>query len=149
MKFVITTIALVLLPLSIFASGDHAAPEEDASTRFGPGKAVEAFNKEDGFKLSQKAMKNLGIGFEAIKGAGPWSVPSEAVVRLKQSTGVYRRYEGWISLVLVKVLKEENGLVFIQSADLEADDEVATKGSNYLRMTDSDLNAGTVDSCAH
>lgn len=149
MKSVFTIIVLIFASTFAFASGDHGEGENNPSERVGPGKAVEAFSKEDGFKLSAKATKSLGVSFAAIQGAGPWRVPKQSLVRIKQSTGVYRKYDGWISLVLVKVLKEENGNVLIQSEDLEANDEVAVQGSHYLRMTDSDLNAGTVDSCAH
>lgn len=134
---------------SAFASGDHGEAAEGAAGRFGPGKAVEAFDKEQGFKLSEKAAKSLGIQFGPLSGAGPWQLPKGSLVQIKQSVGVYRKYDGWISLVLVKVVKEERGTVYIRSEDLEPGDEVAVGGSRYLRMTDSDLNAGTVDSCAH
>lgn len=148
MKNIFAVMTALTLSTSAFASGDHSAPEAGPE-RFGPGKAIEAFSKEDGFKLSAKATKNLGVKFESISGNGPWKIPQASLVRIKQSAGVYRKYEGWISLVLVKVLQEGNGAALIQSPDLEPGDEVAVAGSHYLRMTDSDLNAGTVDSCSH
>ena len=149
MKSILVLFFINLVTVTAFAGGEHSEAPSAAPERVGPGKAVEAFNKEDGFKLSEKAMKSLGVSFETIQGAGPWRVPKKSIVRIKQSTGIYRRYDGWISLVLVKIIKEENGTTLIQSEDLEANDEVAITGSQYLRMTDSDLNAGTVDSCAH
>jgi hypothetical protein len=149
MKLIFTIFTILFLATSAFSSGDHGEGENNPSERVGPGKAVEAFDKEEGFKLSEKATKNLGIQFSAITGSGPWKIPKESLVRIKQSIGIYRKYEGWISFVLVKVIREENASAFILSEDLETNDEVAIKGAHYLRMTDSDLNAGTVDSCAH
>ncbi|WP_413580696.1 hypothetical protein [Bdellovibrio sp. HCB288] len=119
------------------------------ATRIGPGKAIEHFDAEQGFKLSQKAMKSLGVSFKPLTGKGPWSVPKSSIVQIKQSHAVYRRYDGWISMVLVKVISDGKDSVLIKSEDLEAEDEIAVKGVPFLRMTDSDLNAGTVDSCAH
>lgn len=139
-------ILFVLLITQItFASGE-AQPD---SSRFGAGKAIEAFDKEQGFKMSEKALKSLGVQFSKLDGNGPWYVPKSAIVHMKQSAGIYRRFEGWISLVFVNVEKSQNGLVAIRSEDLEAQDEVAISGSAFLRMTEADLNAGTVDSCAH
>ena len=148
MKFLIATFLLFLTPVQVFSTGEEK-PSEETSTRFGPGKAVEAFDKEEGFKLSEKAMKTLGVGFSKLDGGSPWRIPKEALVRIKQSDAVYRRYEGWISLVLVKVVGQSADSIIIASEDLETGDEVGTKGAQYLRMTDADLNSGTVDSCSH
>lgn len=142
--FIATTL---FSPATLLASGDHAAPE--GSTRFGPGMAVTAHNPEEGFKMSDKALQSLGVTFKKAAGASPWSVPEAALVRIKQSTGVYRRYDGWITFVLVKVIQKTADGVAITSEDIQAGDEVAVTGASFLRMTDADLNSGTVDSCAH
>ncbi len=136
----------VLLPLTVMASGAHEAPE---GANFGPGMAVTDFNEEDGFKMSEKALENLEINFQVVKGNGPWKVPESAIMHLKQSTGVYRRYNGWISFILVTVLEKSNGQVTIKSQDLQSEDELAVSGVTFLRMTDADLSSKTVDSCAH
>lgn len=133
----------------LFAQTAGAEEAEETSARFGPGKAVEAFSKEDGFKLSAKAISSLGVQFTTLKGNGPWTVPAHSIVHFKQSTAVYRRYDGWLTMVLVKIVKEQVGTTVISSSDLEAGDEVATEGVSFLRLTDADLNSGTVDNCAH
>lgn len=140
-------IANVASPQSEPAKAENAEAAE--SNRFGPGKAVEAFDKEEGFKISDKAAKSLGVKFTPIANKGPWRLPIASIVHMKQSVAVYRRFGGWISMVLVKINSRENGFVEIQSADLEPGDEVAVSGVSFLRMTDADLNSGTVDSCAH
>lgn len=111
--------------------------------------AVTAFSKEDGFKLSERAINNLGITFSSLNGPGPWVIPKSAIVKIKHSTGVYRKWDGWLTMVLVKVIKQTKETVTIKSVDLETQDEVAITGVAFLRMTEADLNSDTVDSCAH
>lgn len=136
-------LCVLLFPLAVFSD------EEEMSSRFGPGKAIEAFSEEDGFKMSPKAVSTLGVRFESVRGSGPWRVPKSSLIHIKQSTGVYRRYDGWISMVLIKVVSQTSETALITSQDLEPGDEIASHGVQFLRMTDADLNAGTVDTCAH
>lgn len=106
-------------------------------------------NEDGSFKLSAVAEKNMKIGFKKLNTKGPWTVPQDSLVKIKFTTGVYRRFEGDITLVLVNVLKTENGSVLLQSEDLDIGDEVAIKGAHFLRLAEADLNSGTVDNCSH
>lgn len=143
MKF-ITLVFVGLLSVSVNASSQ-------AENKFvaKKGAAVTAFTKEDGFKLTKKAIISLDVKFISLASSKTWDVPKSSLVKIKNSTGVYRRYDGWITLVLVKVLKKKGELVTIKSVDLEEGDGVATSGVKFLRMTDADLNSDTVDACAH
>lgn len=113
--------------------------------------AVPAGTKgEDGhFKVSEKSLSHLGVKFMGLSGNGPWTVPESTLVRIKLTQGVYRRFDGELTYVIVKVSKSLNGQITVQSEDLEAGDEVAIKGAKYLRMAETDLNSETVDNCAH
>lgn len=113
------------------------------------GGAVSAFSEEDGFKLTPKAIKNLGVSFTPIKGNGPWTLPKSSIVRIKNSYGVYRKWNGWITLVFIKILNQTNKTITIKSVDLQDEDLVAISGVSFLRMTEADLNSDTVDACAH
>lgn len=105
---------------------------------------------EDGnFKISEKSLQHMGISFEALKETKLWLIPVEALVKIKLSNGVYRRYQNEITYVLVKVHSHNGKTVTISSEDLEAGDEVAVKGAQFLRMAETDLNSETVDNCAH
>lgn len=109
-----------------------------------------ATKNEDGtFKLSDKSIQQMGIHFTKLEKVSPWVIPEESLVKVKFTTGVYRRYEGDITFVIVKILKKEGKSLVIESQDLETGDEVAISGTNYLRLTEADLNSDTVDSCAH
>jgi hypothetical protein len=132
---------------AFLSSADEEKKEADG--RIGPNFAVMAFNKEDGFKLSDQAQKTLAIGFSSVEGPGPWKISKDSLVTLKKSTGVYRRYKGFITMVLVDVASRNDKSLTITSEDLEAGDEIATNGAPFLRMIDADLNSETSDGCAH
>lgn len=105
---------------------------------------------EDGnFKVSEKSLVHLGVRFSQLSGDGPWSVPKAALVTIKLTQGVYRRLEGEITYVIVKIADRKDDQVIIKSQDLEARDEIAITGVKYLRMAETDLNSETVDNCAH
>lgn len=105
---------------------------------------------EDGnFKVSEKSLTHLGVKFQPLKGSGPWTIPKEALVKIKLTQGVYRRFDGEITYVIVKTSEAGNENLSIYSEDLEDGDEVAIKGTKYLRMAETDLNSETVDTCAH
>jgi hypothetical protein len=119
------------------------------SAAYAEEKAVKNFVKGEGFELSAKAQKKMGISFLALKGKGPWKVPEEAVVNIKFSQGVYRRYENLITFVLVNSSRADDRSVWIESVDLQDGDEVAVEGMEFLRIVEADLNSETTDSCAH
>ena len=140
---IITIIASIQM---VFATAEKTP---DTTVEIKEGGAVTAFSKEDGFKLSDKAIKNLDVAFKSLKGSGPWEVPKSSLVRIKHATGVYRKWDGWITMVLVNVLSQTKDSVTIKSVDLQDEDQIAVSGVAFLRMTDADLNSDTVDSCAH
>jgi hypothetical protein len=141
MKKLLTLFIMSVLCTQVFSS--------EANVELKAGGAVTAFVKEDGFKLSSKALVNLGINFTSLVGANKWELPKSALVRIKKSIGVYRRYDGWITMVLVSIVEKKKSTVVVKSVDLESGDEVAISGVKFLRMTDSDLNSETVDACSH
>lgn len=106
-------------------------------------------NEDGSFRLKDESIKTLGIDFLKLSNAGPWSIPLESIVKIKFTKGVYRRYEGSITFVVVNIIKYEKDRVLISSPDLELGDEVATRGTSYLRLAEADLKSDTVDACAH
>lgn len=130
MKFILYLYALVLPAISL------AIP---AGTK----------GENGNFKISEKSLKHLGVAFLELASEGPWIVPAEALVKIKLTRGVYRRYEGEMTYVIVKVLQLKDGMMTIQSEDLAAGDEVAISGAKYLRFAETDLNSETVDNCSH
>lgn len=106
-------------------------------------------NEDGSFKLSDQALKTMGVVFQTLEKSGPWTVPKEAIVKIKFTEGVYRLYEGDITFVIAKTLQSSGAYVTISSPDLEPGDAVAVKGTTLLRLAEADLNSDTVDACAH
>lgn len=74
------------------------AQEQEASSNVGPGKAVTAADPERGFKLSEAAVRRLGIKTQALR-AGAMAIPQDSIVHSREETGVYRVRDGWFRLV--------------------------------------------------
>ncbi len=141
----VTMVLIGLFSCSIMAT----AKKEEKTVVLKKGGAVFAFSKEDGFKLTEKAIKNLDVKFMILGATSTWRVPKTSIVKIKNSIAVYRKYDGWITLVLVDILKKEKGFVTIKSVDLQDGDKLAISAVSFLRMTDADLNSDTVDACSH
>lgn len=139
-------ITLILL-LTIWCS--MAEEEKGSTSELKPWAAVTDFNKIDGFKLSAVAEKNLGVTYETLKGEAPWVVPKSAILTIKHSKAVFRKWKGWSTMVLVKIIEEDQQKARIRSLDLQSGDQVAITGVPFLRMTEADLNSDTVDACSH
>src|SRR5690349_2921574 len=78
--------------------GPHAEHDEEKeadAANVGPDFAVLEADPDQGFRLSEKAMKALGVELEPLSDA----LPLESVVRFKDESGVYRWREGWFKLV--------------------------------------------------
>lgn len=131
--------AICLVPFAI----SHEGGGGGGAGKAGPGLAVTQYTADDGFKMSPDSIKTLGVEFTKLPAGPRWTMPSSAIVRAKHVTGAYRRIsDGWITMVLVKVIETRGSSSIIESQDLEAGDEVATQGVQFLRVTDVGLAAG-------
>jgi hypothetical protein len=139
-------VASAVLAMSL---ASYVFAEEEKAAKLKEGSAVTAFDPQEGFKLTDSSLVSLGVRFKKISGGGPWSLPKSALVRIKHSSGVYRRTDGWIAFVLAESQGKGSAELTIRSEDLQDGDEVAVEGASFLRMTEADLNSDTVDSCAH
>jgi len=140
---------LCILHLVAHAEVTAEKQAESKVVRFSKHSGVMEFDPNEGFKMREPALATMGIRFQKLKGPSPWTLSSNALVHIKHTAGVYRRVDGWISFVLVKVKARTDSKATLESEDLESGDEIATEGATFLRMTESDLNSDTVDNCSH
>jgi len=145
-KYIIVSFFILTFTFA-FASGDHGVGDKPVELK--PWSAVTDFHELDGFKLTKKAQENLGVSFMQLKGNGPWPVPKSALLTIKHSKAVFRKWNGWITIILVKVVERGEDYYKISSVDLQEGDDVAISGVKFLRMTEADLNSDTVDACSH
>ena len=142
MKTLLTVLLFVLVISPVVkADGDHSAPP----TTDGAAKLL-----EDGdFSLTPLAEKRLGIEWQSLQGDGSWKVPLDSIVKIKFTKAVYRKFEGRITLVILESIKQDGKFAVISSADLASGDQVAIKGTKFLRLAEVDISSSTVDNCSH
>ena len=121
----------------------HADEErEKISPSVGPGKAITEASKENGFKLSDKAIQVLGIQAMPLAGSYPFQVPPSALVYFQDEVGVYRRREGSFKLIPVKILQKSGNQVTIEADELRGGDFIAKRGVGFLRVADLEAFGG-------
>jgi len=114
---------------------DHENHDDDHHQEIsnaGPGYAVIEADVNKGFKLSDLAMKRIGVQWIKLDGV---SIPSSATVHELTFTGIYRRRDGWIKFVSVE--------------DLNVGDQIAVSAVGLLRITELDLFTEDVEGHAH
>ncbi len=110
--------------------GDH----EEGSRKVGEGKAVLELDKQKGFKLSPEAYQALGVKHQRVEN-GQFHIPKSALVRMKNTTGIYRYKDQFFSLISVGVLNEDKNQYHLKTP-LKAGDHVVVQGVELLRVAD-------------
>lgn len=116
----------ILLMIALLACGARASEEHETAgggSRTGPRKAVLEANEERGLKLSDKAIKRLGI--KTAKLAGPSRIPKSALVRTAEETSVFVVREGWFRRV--------------HADDLKGGETIVVAGAPLLRVAELDV----------
>lgn len=114
-----------------------ASEEEAGGPRTGQGKAVLEAAPERGMRLSEKALRRLGVRTARL--AGAFRLPLSALIHSEDEVGLYRLRRGWYKRVAVEVLGSERGLAVVRSGELMAGDEVVISGAPLLRVAELDV----------
>lgn len=137
MKFLNLTFSIL-----VFLNGRQVlAQEETSRVRAGSTLAVLEANLKDGFKLSDKAKKVIGLVTKPL-GAKPHLIPPSALVNYGDHVGVYRLRNGWLKLIELQNNEVGKGAMLTSSAELKDDDEIATEGVALLRVSEMDAFGG-------
>lgn len=132
---------LTLSFLILLSGWQVLAQEETSGIRAGPTLAVLEANLKDGFRLSDKAKKVIGLVTKPL-GLKPHVIPPSAVVNYGDRVGVYRLRNGWFKLIEIKNSDELQGSVATSSAELKDDDQIAVEGVALLRVSEMDAFGG-------
>lgn len=134
--------ALLLTALLAAGAWSSEDPGGDSGARTGPDKAVLEASAGQGLKLSDRALKRLGVRTERLSGRGPFRLPIEALVYSTEDVGVYRLRDGWYKHVDVAVSAKDKASVSVSSGELRAGDQVVVAGAALLRMAELDVLGG-------
>lgn len=131
--------------------GDEHGEEEgeEGGSRFGPGKAIMAANRKDGIKLSETAIKTLGLSYQPISGEGKFSVPAKSAVYSKDELGVYRYRDGWFKFIDVELINKTDAVVMIKTSELKSGDQIVKDGVALLRAAELEAWGGSGDGHGH
>lgn len=112
---------------------DHA---HDGGKPIGEQKAIIEVDESKGFKLSESAIKTLGIQTLAVL-EQPIDLPSGSLVHLNDQTFIYRLRDGFFKSISFKLLKLTPEKFYrIESHELKPGDQIAISSTGLLRVTD-------------
>lgn len=131
----------------IFAIGTFASQSspEEKTVQASIGRGLAAVSEKEGFRLSPEAERNFGIVRKALVGRAPWQIPSNAVLASLDETSVYRFKAGFYKRIPVTIVTRKGPLAVIRSPDLSPNDEIASEGVGFLRITEVSANGGLPD----
>ena len=102
---------------------------------FHPKKAVLLVDEEEGLKLSDEAIKTIGIKF-ITPTTNRFTILKSALVSSMRTTGVYRFREGSFKLIPVTVVKDSDEKYLVSTAEFTTGDKVVVGGASLLRVAD-------------
>jgi hypothetical protein len=114
---------------------DHNEHGVEENKSIGKGKAVEAIDKNNGFKLSKEAMGTLGLKYVNVEWP-EFRIIKGALVVSQGKNSIYRFRKGFFKLMDAKVLKELDGFYIVNVRGIERGDQIVTEGIGYLSVTD-------------
>lgn len=126
-----------LLSMAGSIIGEEA--EEAGGARVGPDMAVLAANEKDGMRLSEAAIRRLGLSFLSVKAAEVQTVPVKSLVFFRDEAGVYRVRGGWFKLIEVEVVAKSPREVRIRASGFKPGDRIVVEGAPYLRAAELDI----------
>lgn len=118
---------------------EHGHGEEAESFDVGPDHAVTEASRENGFKLSEKAIQTLKVKAQALSSSAPYALPSQAIVHFKGKSGVYRLRAGWFKLIEgseVKAGAQQSAFKPKKAEDFQKGDQIAIQGVPLLRAAE-------------
>lgn len=117
-----------LLMIALLAGGAWASEEheEGGGARTGQGKAILEASAERGMKISEKALKRLGV--KTAKLAGSSRIPKSALVQSAEETSVFVVRDGWFKRV--------------HADDLKGGEIIVVAGAPLLRVAELDVLGG-------
>ncbi len=118
---------------------EHGHEGEAESFDVGPDHAVTEANRENGFKLSEKAIQTLKVKAQALSAQAPYALPSQAIVHFKGKSGVYRFRAGWFKLIEgseVKAGSQQAAFKPKKAEDFQKGDQIAIQGVPLLRVAE-------------
>jgi len=116
--------------------GEEHGEESEENAQVGKDKGILEANKEKGFKLSPEAEKNFSVIKVKVVSAISIEIPKSAVVTSAMEVNLYRLRDGFYKRIDFKIKSTNSTSMTISSDELTANDEIATTGLGFLRISE-------------
>lgn len=138
-----TKITLIFVS-SLMLGFQSQADEEAPKLKIGSGQAIEELSKNEGFRLSKKAIETLDI--KTTKIGSDFKIPSKSLIHERGEVGIYVLRGDFFKFVEIEVLSEQTKDVKIESSKIRLGDQIVVQGASLLRLAEIDaLNGAEAD----
>lgn len=129
---------------------EHGEDEHsEGGENIGPEKGILEANEEKGFSLSAEAKKNFEITSVALKGQGPWTIPSSARLLAAEEVNIFRVRDGFFKRVDFSARPTSFDQLSVTSPDLKPGDEIVVTGVGFLRIAELAAFGGVAHGHSH
>jgi len=128
--------------------GDHEESAEE-NPQVGEGKGITAASPEQGFKLSNPAIKNFEIETFKIQNVKSITISKKAIVTAGDEVNIFRLRDGFFKRIDFDVIKKEATQITIKSKDLKISDEIVINGTGFLRIAEIAAFGGAPEGHSH
>lgn len=129
---IILTMTLALTSMARAEEHHHDDHEENDKH----GDHGDHHDEDEGFKISPEAVKHFELQFQKLAGAGPWNLPSSAILLSGEKQSLYRLRNESYQRIEFKLIKKTNNEWNLSSPDLRAGDEIVVRGAGFLRIAE-------------
>lgn len=105
-------------------------------------KAVSETSPTLGFRISEVALKNLGVAMFKIPSPSSVYIPASSFVYFQDNVGIYRVRDGWFKLIVLKSVNPKGITLRVDGGDFRPNDLIVLKGAALLRVTEMDAFGG-------
>ena len=149
--------SLCFLSLTVHAEGEHEHGHEKEHKEEHKEAKKEAHAEhnedhdehgDDGFKLSDTAIKNFELTYVDYKAPGT-TISSKAIFRSLNEVNIYRVRSGLYKRIDFKMLEKNKDTWKVNSPDLMSGDKIVVNGIGFLRIAEIAATGGLSDSHSH
>lgn len=129
--------------------GHEEEKHEEENSKIGNGKGIISASEDNGFELSQEAVKNFSFTTIKLSGDFPWKLPDSALLLSQDEINIYRIREKIIKRVDLEVIKKTEGSIWIKSFDLKNGDSVIISNVGFIRIAELTAFGGAEEGHSH
>ena len=129
------------------AEGEKHDEHEEENDSIGPTKGILA-KSENGFRLTDVAMKNFGIKYKKIN-SSRFNISESAIVKVLADKYLFRERDGWFKKIPIKIESKTGDQYLVSISDMKSQDRVIIDGVGFLRTAELVVEEGVAHGHSH